>query len=258
MQNNCKENLSCSITTRCDVDLVTPKTPRIQNDTYFEYTGKKILTRLAPSNLIKWYGQLNKAQEQSIIDMGFGSLLNLKVENIPTSLAFWLLQNYNHQTNTINVADDVNVHITPELVHELIGIPMGTIEINDKRPDDKDPVVAEWRLQYKDTEWIKRPYVMEFFERVSKMKDSKRKFKLNFLVGVFTVLGETNGNSVVNQRFLSSVIKEVNTDDFNWCAYMIKCLNRCKTKWKPTKHFNGSVLLLAVKIKLHLTILKRQ
>jgi len=218
-----------------------------ENEEYFEYTGNKLSPRLAPYNLINWFGTLNATQKKVVTDIGFGPVLNLKLENVPTSLAFWLVENYNHHTNTLNISDRL-IHITPEVVHEIMGIPMGQIEIENKRPNVKDPVIAEWRSQYKDTPWIRRPYVIEFFRKLSKKKGSGRNFMLNFLVGFFTVLGETDGNSVVNQRFLPFVKEDINIKDLNWCAYMITCLNRCKAKWKPHTHFNGPVILLAVRI----------
>ncbi|KAI3676324.1 hypothetical protein L1987_85930 [Smallanthus sonchifolius] len=75
--------------------------------------------------------------------MGFKSILNLKLDSIPTELAFWMVQNYNTDTSTLNVGKRV-IHITPDVVHKVIGIPLGTIPIQEKRPGGKDAVVAEW------------------------------------------------------------------------------------------------------------------
>ncbi|KAI3797904.1 hypothetical protein L1987_33168 [Smallanthus sonchifolius] len=127
-----------------------------------------------------------------------------------------------------------------------MGISLGRIPIEEKRPSGKDAVVAECRSFYKNTIWIKRPFVLEFFRRVAEKKLSGRKFILNFLVGFFTVFGETNKNSVVNQGFLTSVKKGIDIREPRWCDYMIRWLNKSKSAWNPSTHFNGPLALLVL------------
>ncbi|KAL8242090.1 hypothetical protein R6Q59_012392 [Mikania micrantha] len=138
-------------------------------------------------------------------NIGFGSVLNLKVDCIPTSLAFWLVQNYNEHTSALKLPGCF-IHITLDLVNEVMRIPNGLKAVEEKRPSDKDVIVVELRSQFKNTAGVKRLFVMEFFKRVSQMRNANRKFILNFFVAFFNVVGETNKNSVVNQRFLTSLV----------------------------------------------------
>ncbi|KAL8239077.1 hypothetical protein R6Q59_015644 [Mikania micrantha] len=133
---------------------------------YYKFDGRKILQRISPSNLLNWFSTFNEHQKKLVKDIGFGNVVNLKVDCIPTSLAFWLVQNYNEHTSTLNVPGCC-IHITPELVNKVLRIPNGKKPVEEKRPSDKDVVVAKWRKQFKNTAWIKRPFVMEFFKRVS-------------------------------------------------------------------------------------------
>ncbi|KAI3810670.1 hypothetical protein L1987_20292 [Smallanthus sonchifolius] len=156
---------------------------------YYEFTRKKMLPRIALSNLINCFANFNEDQKRKVNDMGFKPVLNLKLDSIPTELAFWMVQNYNAYTSTLNVGTRL-IHITPEVVHRVMGIPLGTIPIEEKRPSGKDAVVVEWRSFYKNTIWIKRLFVLEFFRRVSEMQHSGRKFILNFLLVVVNDIRE--------------------------------------------------------------------
>ncbi|KAI3811743.1 hypothetical protein L1987_21472 [Smallanthus sonchifolius] len=89
-------------------------------------------------------------QKRTINDMGFKPVLNLKLDSIPIELAFWMVQNYNADTSTLNVGTCL-IRITPKVVHKVMGIPLGTIPIEEKRSSGKDPVVTEWRSFYRNT-----------------------------------------------------------------------------------------------------------
>ncbi|KAL8251825.1 hypothetical protein R6Q59_035518 [Mikania micrantha] len=117
---------------------------------------------------------LLQIRRKVVVEKSFGNVLNLKVDTIPT-LAFWLVNNYNEHTSTLNVVGCC-IHITPDLVNEVMGIPNGKKPVEEKRPCDKDIVLAEWRSQLRNTTWIKKPFVMEFFKRVSQIRNADRKF----------------------------------------------------------------------------------
>ncbi|KAI3801879.1 hypothetical protein L1987_29996 [Smallanthus sonchifolius] len=57
---------------------------------FVAYNGKRLLPRSTPSNLHSWIQVMNKAQRKTVTQMGFQSLLNLKIQNIPISLLMWL------------------------------------------------------------------------------------------------------------------------------------------------------------------------
>lgn len=94
--------------------------------------------------------------------MGFGLVLRLKLENVPTTLAFWLVKNYNQNNSTLNLGRQ-EVRITPKLVNKVLGIPIGKKEVVDRKPHVKSEIITGWRQQFGDIEWTKRPYVLGFF-----------------------------------------------------------------------------------------------
>ncbi|KAI3711706.1 hypothetical protein L1987_70248 [Smallanthus sonchifolius] len=167
---------------------------------FVAYDGKRLLPRSTPSNLHSWIQVMNKAQRKTVTQMSFQSLLNLKIQNIPTSLLMWLVSNYNENTNTLNVGTHL-IKITPSLVHKVLGLPNGSKKVRElSRPTISDPVVAEFRNQFPKK--IDRFYIKDYFEYVKTATDSGRRFMINFLVMVFTIIGETTKNNIVNQKFL--------------------------------------------------------
>ncbi|KAI3827655.1 hypothetical protein L1987_01735 [Smallanthus sonchifolius] len=76
-----------STTIMLDVPIPDEPVPK-----FVAYNGKRLLPRSTPSNLHSWITVMNKAQRQTVTQMGFQSLLNLKVQNIPTSLLLWLVK----------------------------------------------------------------------------------------------------------------------------------------------------------------------
>lgn len=80
--------------------------------------------------------------------MGFSCVVFLKLPNIPTCLGRWLVDNYDANSNSLNVGSH-KIEITRELVSDVLGIPNGKRGITEiKNPSYKDLVIAEWRNQF--------------------------------------------------------------------------------------------------------------
>ncbi|KAJ0779276.1 hypothetical protein HanPI659440_Chr06g0224721 [Helianthus annuus] len=73
---------------------------------------------------------------------------------------------------------------------------------------------------------------------------SGRIFVLNFLVFYNTLLGETTANSSINMKFLPALQRGKDIRSFNWCEYMIRCLDRTVETWTPKEPFLGPMPLL--------------
>ncbi|KAL8189408.1 hypothetical protein R6Q57_028974 [Mikania cordata] len=109
--------------------------------------GQKIFMRCSPANLINFLEKLNEDQKKAVKEMGFGEVLCLKLHTIPTAFGYWLLKNYNPQTDIQNIGSS-QFKITPDLIYLVFGIPNGKITVHEKfRPNSNDAVVSEWRTQ---------------------------------------------------------------------------------------------------------------
>ncbi|MFS7900816.1 hypothetical protein Hanom_Chr00s141832g01819321 [Helianthus anomalus] len=147
---------------------------------FVPYTNTEIKTRNEPKNLCWALQGLTDAQISDIRDMGFESLKSL---SIPRRLGYWLLVNYDHKSNELNVGNRI-IKIKPSKVHDVFGVPMGKITISEKRKvSKKDVIREEWRKQFI---WEK----ISFEHVIEKLKSYRKGgtlFKLNFLV-VFNVI----------------------------------------------------------------------
>lgn len=96
--------------------------------------------------------------------MGFGSILEMSIVNIPTGLGYWVVRNYDHSSSILNLGDK-QVKITETLVESMLGIPRGSNEIVEMlRPRAEDEVVQRWRSQFKNPQGGLCP--IEFMEFV--------------------------------------------------------------------------------------------
>ncbi|XP_076926904.1 uncharacterized protein LOC143590247 [Bidens hawaiensis] len=175
--------------------------------------------------------------------MGFGTMLEMSIANIPTGLGYWLVRNYDHSISILNLGDK-QVKITETLVESMLGIPRGSNEIVETlRPRAEDEVVRRWRSQFKNPQG--RLCLIEFMKFVKTKRDVGWHFKMNFPVALGTYMGDITGNNTVNQKFLPAV-RDINSlGELNWCRYLITVMRRRREKWNESKEYNGSMILLA-------------
>ncbi|KAJ0613708.1 hypothetical protein HanRHA438_Chr02g0049861 [Helianthus annuus] len=79
-------------------------------------TSQPFQTKSTPNDLCCVLNGLSAAQKADIKDMGFESLTAFNIRNIPAGLGHWLLDNYSHETNELNVGSHV-IKVTPLKVH---------------------------------------------------------------------------------------------------------------------------------------------
>ncbi|KAL8230338.1 hypothetical protein R6Q57_000116 [Mikania cordata] len=211
---------------------------------YFKYTGQKIFMRCSPANLINFLEKLNEDQKKAVKEMGFGEVLCLKLHTIPTAFGYWLLKNYNPQTDIQNIGSS-QFKITPDLIHLVFGIPRGKITVHEKfRLNSNDAVVSEWRSQF-GTDIPKKISMKDFAQHLTTRNDSGRMFKLNFLVMFFSIMGESMKSNTVNQRFLTSVTTKMDVKKLSWYDYVLTCLRKTRQTWNGDEDelFNGPLII---------------
>ncbi|KAM0064979.1 hypothetical protein Hdeb2414_s0003g00109361 [Helianthus debilis subsp. tardiflorus] len=77
--------------------------------------------------------------------------------------------------------------------------------------------------------------------------DYGRLFILNFLVVYFSFLGEIKTNNLVNVRYVSYIQPNVDVKSFDWCSYIVSCLNQTKKALHSADDaYRGPMVLLAI------------
>ncbi|KAI3732472.1 hypothetical protein L1987_63677 [Smallanthus sonchifolius] len=153
---------------------------------HIPFNGKKLLLRCAPGNLITLLQYLTKSQRK-------------------------LLQNYDPSTYILN--DGANEYnLTTSLINEIFGIPNGETQVTQmSKPKTYDPVVKEWRSQFDDEiqKNQKKISVSDLVEYLKKTDDSGRMFKLNFIVVLMSIIGETMKSNTVRVERIEKELKKV-------------------------------------------------
>ena len=103
--------------------------------------------RCAPGNIYEVIKVMNEKEKKQIEEIGFGSLLTTKIISIPGRLAYWLVMNYDPDLNELNMGSRIG-KMTPQLVHEAFGIPIGEETVVEKnRPRLGSSICADMFLK---------------------------------------------------------------------------------------------------------------
>ena len=104
------------------------------DDDFVDPPLQQLRTRFPTKRLTDFVSGLNNTQKACLSSIGFGSVLKLKIESFSKSLAFWVVDKYNPDTNSICFYNKT-IKVTNERVNEIYGIPMGDEEM--KVPKNK-------------------------------------------------------------------------------------------------------------------------
>ncbi|KAL8208761.1 hypothetical protein R6Q57_008173 [Mikania cordata] len=212
-----KKLFTSSIQHNSEDDFESPVPRFLQYD-----LQKRIRIRNSPLSLYTFIQSLNAKQKIAVNKIRFGSILELKITSLPTCLGYRLLANYDPTNCRINLGSHV-VKITPQLVKEVLGIPMGSTKLKELgKPSIRDPIR----------------------DLVKTNGDAGRFFELNFLVIFYTVIGKMTQGSKVNTKFLTSLKDGAEIKSFDWCSYIVSCLNKTRIKWNGYQHYNGRLTFL--------------
>ncbi|XP_076889859.1 uncharacterized protein LOC143540771 isoform X2 [Bidens hawaiensis] len=203
------------------------------------------MNRCAPIHIVEVVKVMTIAQKTCVEEMGFGSMLRLQVTQTPTTLGYWLLINYNNRLNELNIGSGV-IKITPQKVHEVLGIPMGKIPVLGKNR----PILGEDVT----TDLFKSQFLTGARKSVKNVKGKLavdqgvgELFKINFLVLVNTSIGFVTKSTTVNQRFIAAIDKTSDIPNMDWCSYVIENLKTTKEEWRGIDvQYNGPITFLVM------------
>ncbi|KAL8225101.1 hypothetical protein R6Q57_017658 [Mikania cordata] len=143
-----KQNKRLSVEESVSTTEVRPKKRKKQNkpkSVHFPFDEKRLIVRCAISNVTKFIQNLSSSQRKAVAEMGFQEILCLQLNSIPSAFAYWLLRNYNPQTDSINDGER-EIHLSSSLIQEVFNFPNRGTKVTVKtRPNTNDPVVKEWR-----------------------------------------------------------------------------------------------------------------
>ncbi|GJT31393.1 hypothetical protein Tco_0911668 [Tanacetum coccineum] len=147
----------------------------------------RVHSRIPPINLFLVMTQLSVRQKQAVRDIGFGKHIDFKIKDIPTHLAYWLLDHFDEEACCLNI-NGKEIEITRELVTDVLGVPLedlmphikwctsdvlATLE-KDKFPNDDgdDPAMnQESEDEGLDEEHGMKKFVSAFLEKAVELAE---------------------------------------------------------------------------------------
>ncbi|PWA45563.1 Peptidase C48, SUMO/Sentrin/Ubl1 [Artemisia annua] len=205
---------------------------------------KRVQARNPPKKLYQVITELSSRQKESVREIGFSELLEFKINNVPTRLSYWLLDNFDEEACCL-IVNGRRIEITRDLVRNVLGVPFGDVHVDARdEADFRNALTRAWKAQFGSN--VKRHYTRRLAELILSTRQGGWLFKINFLVLLFSTIGEANKCNTVNLKFLPCIKSEADILQMDWCTYIIECLIKTKIQWNRNSHFNGPLVLLLV------------
>lgn len=169
---------------------------------------------------------LTHEQKELIQSIGFGSILDLGINEIPVLLGRYVVDNFNHETSSICLPTG-KIQITRQSIHDLLAVPIGGEKIVTRQRHKKsDKVTQIWKQQF-TVKNIRPSDVVEQLKENKYIQDkAKRKqlFVLNFLVLFTSCMIARNKLGTCNATFLPLITSIDRASQLDWCGYILDCL----------------------------------
>ncbi|XP_057789729.1 uncharacterized protein LOC131006583 [Salvia miltiorrhiza] len=204
-------------------------------------------TRTTPSSFSSTMSKLNQNQKNAVIEMGFGHLLELNVRALPTKMAYWLLENFDHETGNLVIDDNVQIKVTEDDVYRVFGFPRGTEKINRFVYSACNALSLRWVQKFNvyNREHIKIKVVLA---KMLADTDGGVWFRRHFIVALQFSLIESYPNGMVHPFVMRCLEDLGKIQNWNWGEYVVQSLLHHKESWIDNeKHiFCGPVLFLVL------------
>lgn len=205
-----------------------------------------ISSRTTPAQLLQVIKKLNKDQVQAVKDIGFGSLLEMKINMIPARLGHYVVDNFDDNELTINT-ENSEIKVTAEMISELLGIPSGGKKISKiKNTADNDPVLKKFFKQYPENKQFNKS---DIATKIAASKDGGIIFKLNFILLFVNSICKSCQNGNCKTGIVRKLVFKDKFPKLDWGDFILECLRGSKKNWKrmTTKSsYAGPVTVLIV------------
>jgi hypothetical protein len=238
-----------------------PKVPKLIRQPRAHMTdsndfSKRLKSKTSTTAFIETISGLTPLQMDVVREMGFGSVFDWMIKDIPSRLAYWLADRFDPVACTVKLNDGMKeIRITEKDVETYLGLPRGpkTLELprytknkvllQELREDCRKPDMQEGRVT--DVNTLRPSFVRE---RMS-MHDGDDWFKRYFIMLFITSVVESKPNVSVNLRVLDLLEDTSRIREFDWCGFVFNKLIECSREWQLNKEgfWRGPMLFLMVK-----------
>ncbi|KAK6146381.1 hypothetical protein DH2020_020250 [Rehmannia glutinosa] len=202
--------------------------------------------RSKPKVLVDTLASLKPSQKIAVVEMGFGSLLSLKIEDFNKKLTYWLVENFNALSSELVLDDGRRIHIETEDVGRVLGFPNGDVVIEQKKKSGQCALYDQWRTMFGKNN--SKVTAGELAAKMIECVDGGDWFRRHFVTLVASVIIGNLQCGYINPLILNCLDDVSKIREFNWWDYTLNTLIYKRVKWDETNkiEFNGPVLFLTV------------
>ncbi|GJX69527.1 hypothetical protein Tco_0305254 [Tanacetum coccineum] len=203
-------------------------------------------TRSSPKAMYLAFATLNPSQQACVAKMGFGSLLDFKVDGIPSRLGFYVVDKFDPVAMEIKLKNDSLV-VNKEVISEMLGLTNEGDNILMNEVSGNEEMIKDWKDQFDVPEKDITPSIIKSKIRRSTVVDFN--FKLNIIMLFANIMGCCKKTGSCEFEILKHISRDTNLCNINWCQYVLDSLPLCKDGWKKellNNFFCGPVTLLTM------------
>ncbi|KAK9078000.1 hypothetical protein SSX86_002057 [Deinandra increscens subsp. villosa] len=201
-------------------------------------------TRSSPKKFSEFLNDLTERKKNIIREMGFGSLISMRVNGIPGRLAYFVVDHLDPKELKI-IFDDRVINVDNDSIQLLLGVPNSGIDITSKKVKKKlTPLGTEYRKRYRNTN-------CSFNDVVKKAEEDgdDRMFKLDFIVLFVNGMVDCHKNGICKFGIVDLLDGISDFSDIDWCEFIVSRIKKCKDKFDinmPKDYFSGALTILVL------------
>ncbi|GKC37448.1 hypothetical protein Tco_1049832 [Tanacetum coccineum] len=161
---------------------------------------------------------LSPERKKVIREMGFRDLIEFPIFEIPTKLAFYVVDILNTKNMTLECPMG-DIEITPKTVKQVLGLPMGRRRLErEGHREYNDPFLLQWKDQFRN---VNKLTIKALSDVIIQTKNSDYMFRMNILTLIANTLGSCENSSTVNFTVLKNVFEGDDVSDIDWLMFLM-------------------------------------
>ena len=204
-------------------------------------------TRNSPKVLYNVLKNLTCGQRKELIDMGFGSLYGMNIEELSGKIGNFVVDNFDPSEMKLK-CKNYDILITAESFHKVLGVPIGGLAINDlvKNKEVEGSISKRWYSQFP----TRNPTPNRVADLIIENRVEGIMFKMSMLVLFSNIFGLAGlGGQCRPSLIVPYITEETKIDKIDWCKYVLDCLKISKEGWNKdciNSYYPGPVTALIV------------
>ncbi|PWA46241.1 hypothetical protein CTI12_AA503420 [Artemisia annua] len=176
---------------------------------------------------------LTEMRKKCLKDIGFERFINFPITELPGALLYYVVDKF-HPTSMELRLEKGSIKITKQRIHDMIGVPMGKMKLEDlEQRDPDDPFIAEWESQYSNVAKITPAAIST---EITSTFDADFIFTINFLTLFASTMGTVDNGAKVFPTVLKHVKENDVISEIDWCGYILECLRTSRHNWEKVKN----------------------